>query len=698
MDRPLQEKARWLADNIPTLFISSVYKNHLEGLSRAQQATLEREEREARDKEKVSSYAVHRGRLPGQGSISAASGLSNTPVHAQTHARNGSISSNTEFFPPTPTHAANASNTAAAPGVLRNGSPALGTSASTGSLLFPTGPQFVDPLARVPVRMPTYLAPLIPLDPAHPETVIVDFAPGTNAIDTIGQTHAAGGKKRERGEQENKQPTRTSLRARATAASPSQAKEEPLVNVPVNPNVAVLQARALAAADAMAARATSPTSTSPKRGVVANPRSPSPNSKKRAAAGAAGDDSQPVRPSQHSVVAHEVEGVTASFHSGERAASAAALPKDSELSIEDAEEKALLDAAENALRRRSALSKAPRGSAHRGRSGARPSSRPSRKVAGIGAGVTEAASAQVIPGLAASHHSHVFLPNIAATAASNHNAERAAANVALLTRLHEQALELDTRAAKERAAQQAAANYQAHLSGHSLSASAIAAASSGGPGVSVLPSGLSLGGDGSRGALVLDHREFAPDDQEYAHPLEVGMRREPKLMHFQQHRQSMAIMQQFKTAVGRGRSGGKGPPARPGALLSNEELHAISMQRKLDEGTREDDGDSGKQSTDEEEEGETATKPGATSPSAQGARRPPVGAALSASSSVVPSVASHSVRLSVSSLSVDEMSPGDLHAMTRAPFSPTHEYAETPMTPFTPTRILPQTANAQSMR
>jgi hypothetical protein len=168
-------------------------------------------------------------------------------------------------------------------------------------------------------------------------------------------------------------------------------------------------------------------------------------------------------------------------------------------------------------------------------------------------------------------------------------------------------------------------------------------------------------------------------------------------MHFQQHRQSMAIMQQFKTAVGRGRSGGKGPTARPAALLSNEELHAISMQRKLDEGTREED-DSGKLSTDEEEEGETATKPGVTSPAAQGARRLPVGAAASASSSVVPSGASHFVRLSVSSLSVDEMSPGDLHAMTRAPFSPTHEYAETPMTPFTPTRILPQTANALSMR
>lgn len=132
----------------------------------------------------------------------------------------------------------------------------------------------------------------------------------------------------------------------------------------------------------------------------------------------------------------------------------------------------------------------------------------------------------LIPGLEVHHHSHVFLPNITLTAAQN-NKERAAANVSLLSRLHEQALEADAKAAK-------AAREDVAAGSSTGAASAGAERSGSGTGGLDLSSLMSLGPQYSG---QLDQRDFEADDQEYAHPLEVGMRREPRLMHFQLHRE-----------------------------------------------------------------------------------------------------------------------------------------------------------------
>lgn len=129
----LLDKQQALAETLPTLFISSVYKGHLEKLAKQQQLQKEKDDRD---------------------SSSGARFYAGTPLRARSNA-----------------HPSNARQ-----------SPNSSTPTTPGAIGLLPFTQAVDPLANVPVRVPAYLDELIPLDPSNPETVIVDFAPGANLV------------------------------------------------------------------------------------------------------------------------------------------------------------------------------------------------------------------------------------------------------------------------------------------------------------------------------------------------------------------------------------------------------------------------------------------------------------------------------------------------------------------------------------
>lgn len=767
LPRSMQEKSAWLRESIPTLFIASVYKGHLESISKAQQAAAAREAKELAAQERNAGYQFHRGKLPpgpgaGAGAGGRARGISAVlvtppPATGATGATTvaGSLNSTTTSLGPV-VRGGSATSTAS--------SPTAAAAPSAAAVASVTPP---DPLAHTPVRMPSYLETLIPLDSTDDRIVIVDFAPNTNKVAALAPILAEASKAATNSGVGGKGGKGWSKGGKsASASSASKAAEKALAAEEAaallsNPNIAILQARAIAAAEAQAvrtatvgitgnsaARLTAMTAsqqskqreklapTSPSNGEAA-PRS-TPHFIPRTPPPPPDTTFKKARQSSHSIsdmiVAHQSSSVAAS------------LRESVTLSPEEVEAQAIMQQALERRRRNAATPQPRLPSSKTSRSSSRPGSaspspRPSPRSGSAGevrfAPLTSSSSAArhsasgkhgrhqslsgsgisgtpirsskadrqavssrdsydaALAGLATqSHHSHVFLPNVSAASAMGSNKERAAANVSMLTRLHEHAAELE----KERVAAAAAALAGAgtgpnssprqspkHLkqqslgtvltlaTAHPAAAAAVAAASGSATGSPTL-SALTLS-SGIQSSSILDHREFAPDDQEYQHPLEVGMRREPRLLNFQIHLQQQ---QQRASVVATQQKQGEG-------MLSPAQLKTISM-RRLAEGADEDaddDADGQQQGEDHEQEDRDAADEEAEEDEATRRRR-----------SQESNRHWRPVHIAPVSISIDEMEGADIviggggPRGWNTPMSPTHLSATTPlMSPASRTQL-----------
>ena len=674
LPRSMQEKSLWLRESIPTLFIASVYKGHLESISKAQQAAAAKEAKELAAQERNASYAFHKGKLPSGPAGGRTRGISAVLVTPPTAAGAtnpattvaGSLNSTTTSLGPV-VRGGSATSTASSPAAARTGSST--SAAATSVSPFPS-----DPLAHTPVRMPSYLDGLIPLDSNDERTVIVDFAPNTNKVAALAPILAEAAKAATGGgigTGANKGGKGWSKHGKSAANSASTAAQKVLAAEEAaallsNPNIAILQARAIAAAEAQAVRTATigitPNSAARLTAMTASqqskqreklaPISPTAEAAPRSAPHFITRTPPPAPDTTFKKAHQSSHSISDMILAHQSSSVAASLRESVTLSPEEVEAQTIMQQALE-RRRRNASTPQPRlpsGKPSRNSSrpgSASPSPRPSPRSGSAGevrfasspshsSAVRHTAYAKqphvrhqslsgshggsasrssksdrqsvssrdsydaALAGLATqSHHSHVFLPNVSPASAMASNKERAAANVSMLTRLHEQAAELE----KERAAAAAAAaagsgpsssprQSPKHTKQQSLGTvltlatahpaviAATAAASSSGSASASASASPTLSGvplSSVQSSSILDHREFAPDDQEYQHPLEVGMRREPRLMHFQRHQQQRAsiIAAQQQQQKGEG-------------LLNSAQLKTIAM-RRLAEGEDEDD-------------------------------------------------------------------------------------------------------------